>query len=249
MVFELSREEAGELAPDGALRVAVAVGPATSAVWCVRNPDTGKPEGVAVSLAKAIADKTGLGLALVEFESSGDIVEKASSGLWSLSFVPIDDDRRSKLSVGPDYYIGVSTFMTRSDEFQSVDDVDREGVNVAGITGTATYRSAARFLKRAQLSATSSLEVAMSLFKSRQIDALALGKESILSAVANMPGAHAVAGHFHEAGTAIVVPLGHPHALAAASRMIEALKADGTVRAAFDAVGMAHADVAPPRAV
>ncbi|MEA3537111.1 transporter substrate-binding domain-containing protein [Rhizobium sp. CC-YZS058] len=249
MVFSLSKQEAAELARDGELKVAVAVGPATSAVWCVRDPATGKARGVTVSLAEAIARNTGLALRLVEFESSGDIVQNANDDLWTLSFVPIDSDRREKLSVGPDYYLGVSTYLTRSDAFQTVADVDHDGVRVAGVAGTATFRSAERSLKRAKLTAIASLDEAMRLFTAREIDALALGKESILSVVAKVAGTHAVAGHFHEAGTAIVVPRGRPHALAAATRMIEELKRDGTVRAAFDAVGMTHADVAPPRAV
>ena len=245
MPFDLSVQERQELASRGELEVAVAVGPATSAVWCVRDPSTGQPRGAAASLAAAISDRTGIPLKLVEFESSGDIVQNANKDRWTLSFVPIDDDRRSRLAVGPDYYLGVSTYLARADEFQNVGEVDRKGVRVAGIDGTATFRSAARCLKEASLTAIGSLDEAMALFQIREVDAVALGKESILSMAAKMPGTHAVAGHFHEAGTAIVVPKGRVHALAAATRMIEELKRDGTVRAAFDAVGMTNAEVAP----
>src|SRR6266576_1616214 len=37
-----------DLAPSGSLRVAIAVGPAASALWCVRDAATGKPRGVPV---------------------------------------------------------------------------------------------------------------------------------------------------------------------------------------------------------
>ena len=37
-----------ELAPTGKLRVGIAVGPAASALWCVRDPGTGKARGVPV---------------------------------------------------------------------------------------------------------------------------------------------------------------------------------------------------------
>ena len=39
-----------ELAPTGKLRVGVAVGPAASALWCVRDPATGKARGVPVDV-------------------------------------------------------------------------------------------------------------------------------------------------------------------------------------------------------
>jgi polar amino acid transport system substrate-binding protein len=44
-----------ELAPNGRLRVGIAVGPAASALWCVRDPATGKPRGVPVELGTALA--------------------------------------------------------------------------------------------------------------------------------------------------------------------------------------------------
>ena len=39
-----------DIAPTGALRVAVAVGPAASAFWTTRDPSTGEPRGVTVEL-------------------------------------------------------------------------------------------------------------------------------------------------------------------------------------------------------
>lgn len=243
--FELTADELGELAPDGKLYVAVAVGPAASAVWCTRDPQTSRPVGVTASLANAISERTGLPLELVEFDSSGDIVAKVGDGRWTLSFVPIDGDRRLLLGVGPDYYLGVSTFLTRSDEFSSVQDVDRAGVRVAGISGTATLRSAENWVKNAQITGIGSLHEALDQFAAGEIDALAIGKESILSLVNDLPGCHAVAGHFHEAGTAVVVPKSNTAALAAASRFMATLKSDGTVRSIFNANGMGHAEVAP----
>jgi polar amino acid transport system substrate-binding protein len=47
-----------ELAPSGTLRVAIAVGPAASALWCVRDPATAKPRGgIPVELGTALAQK------------------------------------------------------------------------------------------------------------------------------------------------------------------------------------------------
>lgn len=243
--FELSESEKTELAPSGVLRVAVAVGPAASAVWCVRDRDSGRARGVTITLSREVAKRTGIALELVEFASSGDIVANADGGSWTLSFVPVDDQRRKVLGVGPNYYLGVSTYLTRRDAFQTVNDVDREGVRVAGVAGTATLRSAEKTLMNTTIEAYRSLDEAMGQFKSGKLDAIALGKESILSMLPALDGCHVVKGHFHEAGTAIVVPQQNHHALAAAVRMMNEMKADGTVRAAYDKNQMSHADVAP----
>lgn len=243
--FELSASEITELAPSGILKVAVAVGPAASAVWCVRDQKSGQARGVTVTLARQIAERTGLPLELVEFSSSGDIVANADGGCWTLSFVPVDDQRRKALGVGPNYYLGVSTYLARGDAFQTVQEVDRVGVRAAGVAGTATLRSAHKALKHITIEACNSLDEAMIRFKNGELDVIALGKESILSMLPGLPGCRAVQGHFHEAGTAIVVPRANVHALEAAVRMIDEMKSDGTVRAAYDQNQMSHADVAP----
>jgi polar amino acid transport system substrate-binding protein len=241
----LSDAELAELAPDGELYVAIAVGPAASAVWCVRDADDGEPRGVTVSIAKEIGKRWDLPVNLVEFASSGDIVAKSDTSLWTISFVPIDNERRNALAVGPNYYLGISTYLTRTAEFGTVEDVDVSGVRVVGVAGTATFRSAERSLKDTRIVPMESLDEAVVKFREGDVDAVALGKESILSLLGGMPDCHAVGGHFHEAGTAVVVPSANLHALAAATRIIHEIKLDGTMRSIFDQNQMGHAAVAP----
>lgn len=243
--FELSPNERAELAPAGVLRVAVAVGPAASAVWCVRDEKSGQARGVTITLAKEIARRTGIPLELIEYSSSGDIVSNSETGSWTLSFVPVDDQRRAALGVGPNYYLGVSTYLAHKGALQTVEDVDQQGVRAAGVAGTATLRSAERTLKNITIEAIGSLDEATEKFRRGELDAIALGKESILSMLPGLDGCHAVDGHFHEAGTAIVVPKTNVHALTAATRMMTEMKTDGTVRGAYDQNQMGHADIAP----
>jgi polar amino acid transport system substrate-binding protein len=236
----LSPAERRELAPDGILPVAIAVGGAVSAVWARRADRAGEFEGVTVELARAIAARYGLALRLVAFGSSGQIVDQAEDGAWTLAFVPIDEERRRRLLVGPAYHAGVSTYLVRQGAgLAHVEDVDRAGVRVAGIAGTATLRSAVRTLRHTSAQATETMEAAMDRFARGELDAVALGRDSILSLIRTIPGAAIAAGHFHKAETALVVPRGRPHALAAASRVMDGLLADGTVAAALRKFGIA----------
>jgi polar amino acid transport system substrate-binding protein len=71
-VFALE-DSVREIAPTGALRVAVAVGPAASTFWATRDPSSGAARGVTVELAKAAAEKLHVPLKLVEYQNSGGI--------------------------------------------------------------------------------------------------------------------------------------------------------------------------------
>jgi polar amino acid transport system substrate-binding protein len=63
--------------------------------------------------------------------------------------------------------------------------------------------------------------------------------------MAKLPGTRILDGHFHAAGSAIAVPKNKPAALGYVSQFMEAAKADGTVRRAFDNAGMKETRVAP----
>ena len=242
----LSEAARAELAPDGTLKVAIAVGPAGSAVWATRDAATGKPRGVTVDLASAMSKAFGLPLELVEFASSGEIVKAADAGRWTLSFAPVDAERKSQVDFGTDYARGVSTYLVRAGSgLRTVDDVDAEGVRVLGVEGTATLRSARRTLTRTEARGVTGLDEALASFRAGEADAVALGRESLLSLLPQLPGARIADGHFHAAGTAVAVPRGRPEALAAATAVLERLKADGTVRAIFDRHGMTETEVAP----
>jgi hypothetical protein len=84
---------AGDIAPTGLRRVAVAVGPAASAFWATRDPATGKPRGVTVELAKAAAGKLGVPLQLIEYSDSGEIAAASNKDAWDSSFMPADAGR------------------------------------------------------------------------------------------------------------------------------------------------------------
>jgi polar amino acid transport system substrate-binding protein len=234
------------LAPTGSLRVAVAVGSAISAVWTRRDAETGQLRGPTVDLARHIAERLGIPLTLVEYASSGEIIETASSGTWDVSFAPVDAERKTLVDFGPKYFLGESTYMVPAGSpIISIEEVDRKGVRVLGVENTATIRSARKSLKNTSAIGLQGLDVALERFRNGEVDALALGKESLRSLLPRFPGARMLDGHFHAAGTAVAVPKGHTEALKIISGMIEDLKGDGTVRKVFDAHGMETATVAP----
>ncbi|MGG5811223.1 transporter substrate-binding domain-containing protein [Falsiroseomonas sp. CW058] len=229
-----------ELAPSGTLRVGIGVGPAASAFWALRQPD-GSPRGVTVTLAEEAARRLGLPLQVVAFPSSGAVTEAGASAPpgWDLSFMPVDAERAARVAFGPDYYLSVSTYLVAGNSpLRHADDANRDGVRVGGVAGTTTLRAAQRAHPRATFVATAGLDEMVAKFQAGEVDAVALGRESLESLLPRLSGARIVDGHFHALGTAVAVPRGRPLALAWATAFIEAAKADGTVRRALDGVGI-----------
>ena len=235
-----------ELAPTGKLRVGVGVGASPSAFWTTKDPATGRPRGVTVSLGQAMADRLGVPLELVAYPNSGEVVAAGPRGEWDVTFVPMDDERRKVIDFGPAYYLSTSTYMVRpGSPIRTIAEVDRPGVKVAGIANTATARSAAAALKNTKVISYRTVDEVVAKMKTGEIDAIAIGRETLRGLAPQVPGARILDGHFHAAGTAVAVPKGKAAAHAWAARFIEDSKRDGTVRAALDSAGFKDLAVAP----
>jgi polar amino acid transport system substrate-binding protein len=235
-----------ELAPSGKLRVGVGVGASPSAFWTTKDPATGRPRGVTVNLGQAMADRLGLPLEVVAYPNSGEVVAAGPRGEWDVTFVPMDDERRKVIEFGPAYYLSTSTYMVRpGSPIRSIAEVDRPGVKVAGIANTATARTASATLKQTSVISFRTVDEVVAKMKAGEIDAIAIGRETLRGLAPQVPGARILDGHFHAAGTAVAVPKGKPAAHAWVTRFVEDSKRDGTVRKALDAAGFQDLAVAP----
>ena len=236
-----------ELAPTGKLRVGIGVGASPSAFWTTRDPATGKPRGVTVNLGQALADKLGVPLELVVYPNSGEVTAAGPKGEWDVAFVPEDAERRKVVEFGPAYYLSTSTYMVRpGSAITSIAEVDRAGVRVGGIAGTTTARTAIATLKNTKVLSFRTVDEIVAKMKAGEVDAIALGRESLRGLAPQLPGARVLDGHFHAAGTAVAVPKGKPAAHAYVTQFVEEAKANGTLRRALDDAGFADLAMAPP---
>ena len=237
-----------DIAPTGSLRVAIAVGPAASTFWATRDPASGEPRGVTVELAKAAAAKLHAPLKLVEYQNSGEIAAAAAKDAWDISFMPADAEREKFVDQGPPYVVYESTYLVRAGaDIKTLSDVDRPGIRVGVIEGTATSRTVARSLQRASLATFPKPEAAAALLGKGQLDALAMGTEALVDLAKGLPGTRVLDEPVQSTGVVVTVPKNRAPTRDWAARFIEEAKADGTVRRAFDSAGFAKVAVAPPR--
>jgi polar amino acid transport system substrate-binding protein len=236
-----------ELAPTGSLRVGIGVGAASSAFWTTRDASTGEPRGVTVDLASELAGRLNIPLRLVAYANSGEVSVAANRNEWDVTFLPVDAERAAIVDFGPAYYVFEGTYLVRpGSPIQSLAEVDREDVRVAGIDNTTTARAAQRSLRRAKFTTYRSVEPIVDLLRTGQADAVAMSRESLRSLLPELPGARILDGAFHTAGVAVAVPKNRPNALAYVTAFIEDAKRSGVVRRAFDRAGLTGAEVAPP---
>jgi polar amino acid transport system substrate-binding protein len=243
-----AEEASRDFAPAGALRVAIAVGPAASTFWATRDPASGQARGVTVELAKAAAAKLLVPLRLVEYQNSGEIAAAAAKDAWDITFVPADAEREKFVDQGPPYVLYESTYLVRAgSDIKTLGDVDRPGIRVGAIEGTATSRTVAKSLKRAALTTFPTPEPAAALLGAGGLDALAMGTDALIDLAKGLPGARVLDEPVQSTGVVIAVPKNRPATREWAARFVEEAKTDGTVRRAFDSAGFVTVAVAPPR--
>jgi polar amino acid transport system substrate-binding protein len=235
-----------QLTPTGKLRVAVAISPAPSALYAVKDAGSGKLKGITVDLAEALASKLGVAIEWREFLGSGEIQNSAGQNVWDVTFMPVDEERKKFVDFGNAYHILQSTYLVAPGTgLNGLADVNRAGVRVAGVVDTATFRASNKASPNATHVPLAGVDAAIELMRSGGAEAIALSRESLSSIATKIPGSRILDGGFMNSTTAIAVPKGRTDALGYATAFIEEAKASGLVRRGFDAVGLTVAQVAP----
>ncbi len=237
---------AKELAPTGKLRVAIAVGPAPSAIYNIKDEAGGKYRGVTIDLSTALAGKLGVPLELVPYLGSGEIQAAAASNAWEVTYMPVDEARKQFVDFGNAYHILQSTYLVAPNSpIKSVAEANAAGVRIAGVRDTATLRASNRASPNATHVVVAGPAEAIELMLAGKADAIALGRDSLGIITTKIPGSRVLDGGFLNSTTAIAVPKGRPAALAYVSAFVEEAKASGLVRRAFDDIGLKTSQVAP----
>jgi polar amino acid transport system substrate-binding protein len=235
-----------ELVPTGKLRVAIAVAPAPSALYAIKDSTTGKFRGVTVDLGAALARKLGVPVEFLPHLASGEIQNSAASGKWDVTFMPVDEERKKFVDFGNAYHLLQSTYLVApGSTLMKVEDANAQGVRIGGVANTATFRAAQRTAPKATFVTVAGVDAAIVAMRAGEIDCIALSRESLTGLAAKIPGSRVLDGGFLNSSTAVAVPKDKPDALAYVSQFIEDAKASGSVRRSFDAMNLKNSQVAP----
>src|SRR2546430_2849573 len=236
-----------ELTPTGKLRAAIAYGPTPSALYALKDAAaSGGYRGVTIDLSTALAKKIGAPLEFVPYLASGEIQAAAATGVWDVSFMPVDEERKKFVDFGNAYHLLQSTYLVAAtSNIHSVKDANKPGVRICGVKGTATFRANAAASPNATQLELSGPDEQLATMLAGKCDAMALSRESLTGIASKIPGSRILDDAFLSSSTAVAVPKNKPAAPAYVSAFIQEAKASGLVRKSFDAVGMTTSQVAP----
>jgi polar amino acid transport system substrate-binding protein len=169
-----------------------------------------------------------------------------AKGDCDIALMPQDAERAKKVNFGPAYYFIASAYLVPAGStIQSIDEVNRSGARIVGISNTTTVRSARRTAPKASVEEVPSVEQMIQMASKGQGDAFALSLDAFATLLAKLPGARVLPGNFQQTGIAVAVPKNRPAALKLAGDFVEKAKKTSIVRRALDAAGLKNSEVAP----
>jgi polar amino acid transport system substrate-binding protein len=227
-----------ELAPTGTLRAAINLG---NPVLAQGTPDA--PRGVTVDLARELARRAAVPLALVPFDAAGKVFEALKAGAWDVAFLAIEPVRAAEIAFTAPYVVIEGVYLVPKDSpLKTVDDVDRPGVRIGVNPNSAYDLYLTRTLKHAELVRDGD---GVGRFVRDKLEAAAGVRQPIVAYAKTNPDVRVIDGRFMEIRQAMGVPRDRDAAAAYLAGFVEEMKVSGFVADALERSGQADAAVAP----
>lgn len=234
-----------ELAPTGVLRAGINL---ANFLLVTGREDNGDPQGVSPDMAREIANRLGVDIKYVGFDSPGALADDAGNNVWDIGLIGAEPARAEVIDFTAAYVEIEATYLVPAGSpLKTVADVDQKGVRIAVAARSAYDLWLERNIKNAELVRTTGLDASMELFVNEKLDALAGLRPRLLTDVTSLPGATILDGQFTAVQQAIGTPRGNKAALEFLIKFVEEAKANGFVAKLLDrhdVVG--RLSVAPP---
>ena len=241
----MTQDVLSELAPHGVLRAGINM---ANVLLVTGKSPSREPEGVAADMAREIADRLGVGVSYVQFASPGELADEAGNDVWDIGLIGAEPTRAETIAFTAAYVEIEATYLVPADSpFNSVDDVDRDGVRIA-VSGRSAYDLyLTRNLQHAELVRAKGLSGALELFLNDKLDALAGLRPAMTDEAEKLPGMRLLDGRFTAVQQAIGCKLGNDVAAAFLSDFVEDAKSSGLVARLIERHGVTgRLSVAPP---
>ena len=231
-------------APTGRLRASINLG---NPILANKDPATGQPVGVSIDLARAFAERLGVALELVVFDTAAKSVEAVKTGQADIGFFAVDPLRGQEISFTSPYVLIEGCYMVReASPLQRNAEVDRQGVRVAVGAGSAYDLYLSRELKQAQIVRAPSSPAVVDTFMAQSLEVAAGVKQQLQADAQRLTGLRLLPGRFMVIEQAMGTPKGRGQVAADSLRaFVEDMKASGFVADALSRHGIQGATVAP----
>jgi polar amino acid transport system substrate-binding protein len=240
----LDTEALARLSPSGTLRASINLG---NPILAGRDAASGELRGVSVDLARELAQRLGVALQLLAFDTAAQSVQAVTDEQADIGFFAIDPLRGAGISFTAPYVLIEGCYLVRDDSpIRSNDEVDRAGRSVVVGKGSAYDLFLTRELKQAAIVRAASSQAVVDTFMQGQADVAAGVKQQLQADARRIGGVRLLDGRFMVIQQAMGTPKGRGAAAAThLSAFVEAMKASGFVAAALARHGIQGASVAP----
>lgn len=240
----MSQDLRSELAPTGKLRAGINT---ANFLLVTGRQDDGAPQGVAPDMANAVAERLGVQIAYVPYETPGQLADDATKGVWDIGLIGAEPARAEHIAFSAAYVEIEATYLVPADSrIQAIADVDRPGIRIAVAARSAYDLYLTRNIQHAELVRVTGLNASYDLFVNDQMDALAGLRPRLLSDVEKLPGARLLDGKFTAVQQAIGTPRDREAGAAFLRNFVEEAKASGWVGQFIERHQVKGLSVAPP---
>ncbi len=232
-----------QLAPTGKLRAALVMfDPALAA-----RDAAGEPVGVAPELARALAERLGVPLQPLLYDSPATYVASIGSLRWDVAFAGREAGP-GRVDFGPAFVVvDHALLLAPGKTFQGLADIDREKVRVAVTIGTVDDLFLARTLKSAQIfRILIGADNASLTLRNSGADVFAGSAPFLAQVAAQVPGSRILNPPFAVVPAVVAVSPGRTAGLAYIGEFVREAKASGLLQRAIDRAGLQGVRVAPP---
>jgi polar amino acid transport system substrate-binding protein len=232
-----------ELAPNGVLRASINVGNPILA-----NLDAeGQPFGVSIDLARAFANRLGLALELIVFDSAGKSVDAVTNEQADFGFFAIDPVRGAGIAFTAPYVLIEGAYLVRENSpIQENDEVDQPGRRITVGKGSAYDLYLTRQLKHAEIIRAPTSPTVVDVFIEQGLDVAAGVRQQLEADAERVHGLRLLPGRFMVIQQAMGLPKARSDAaVTVLAQFVEEMKISGFVAASLKRHGIQGASVAP----
>ncbi|MFD0666669.1 ABC transporter substrate-binding protein [Ramlibacter sp. MAHUQ-53] len=230
--------------PTGRLRASINLG---NPILAGKRADTGEVHGVSVDLARGFAQRLGVELELVVFDTAGKSVDAVTREEADIGFFAVDPKRGEGIHFTAPYVLIEGCYLVNQESpLESNEQVDHAGIRLVVGLGSAYDLYLTREIKAATIERAPSSPAVVEHFIATGADVAAGVKQQLEADASRIGGLRLLPGRFMVIRQAMGCPRGRGDAAAAALRAyVEEQKASGFVARALARHGIEGASVAP----
>ena len=232
-----SAEQRAQIAPTGALRVAVVKIP----FLAKQDAASGHLKGVAPDLGEELARRLGVPYQPMPFDSPNAGIAALRSGAADITFLAPTPERVGQIDFGPTFMeMEMTLIVPGSSPINSHADADQPGRKIVAYERTAVEEMLKKKTTRATIVRVPifGYKQAFELLKSGDADAFADLRDALLSYQPELPGSRIVPGNYGSNALAIGYAKDRPLTAAVVKEFTAAAIASGFVTRAIDKAGV-----------